>query len=273
MHTRTINGTAAARLVLLAAIAVLAGFALLPAGDKEDVLILCGGSMRAVLEDVIERYAELSDDKVIATYGGSGELCAQIEKTGKGDIYICHDPFMAWAAERGMIDTWATVGYLDVVIIAPKGNPKGISGLKDLARPGLRLGVGDRNYSTSGVITTNILEKLDYREDILRNVRMETKGHQQRCNDVSTGLLDASIVWRPVARLFAEKLESIPIPNEYVDSITSASYGKSDLRNVKVTIGITSGAKDKETARSFCKFATDQCGELFAQHGFRIAEK
>ena len=259
--------------IVVVAIAVLAGFALLPAGDKEDVLILCGGSMRAVLEDVIERYGELSDDKVIATYGGSGELCAQIEKTDKGDIYICHDPFMAWAADRGMIDTWATLGYFDVVLIVPKGNPKGIRELKDLARPGLRLGVGDRNYSTSGVITTNILEKLDYREDILRNVRMETKGHQQRCNDVGTGLLDASIGWGPVARLFAEKLESIPIPNEYVDSVTSATYGKSDLKNVKVTIGIISGAKDKESARKFYEFATDQCGELFAQHGFRTAEK
>jgi len=260
-------------IVVVLSIAVLAGFALLPAGDKEDVLILCGGSMRAVLEDIIERYAEVSDDKVIATYGGSGELCAQIEKTGKGDIYICHDPFMAWAADLGMIHTWATVGYLDVVMIVPKGNPKRIRELKDLAQPDLRLGVGDRNYSTSGMIAKNILKKLDCRQEILKNVRMETKGHQQRCNDVAMGSLDASIVWGPVARLFAEKLESIPIPNEYVDSVTSATYGKNDLRNVKVTIGIISGAKGKESARKFYEFATDKCGELFARHGFRTAEK
>ena len=42
----------------------------------------------------------------------------------------------------------------------PKGNPKEIRGLEGLTRPGLRLGIGDTTYSTSGVITSNILEKL-----------------------------------------------------------------------------------------------------------------
>jgi len=267
-------------LVIVLVAALAAGIVFFPirgmlgtAASKDEVIVLCGGSMRAPLEEIIDRYAEVSDHAILANYGGSGELCAQIQKTGMGDIYICHDPFMAWAADRGLIDSWAGVGYLDVVIIVPKGNPKKIGGLKDLAQPDLRLGVGNRIYSTSGVIANNILKKLDCRDDIIENIRMETKGHQQRCTDVAMGTLDASIVWGPVAELFTEKLDIIPIPVEYVDAVTSPTYGKSDLRNVKVTIGITSRSKDKPAAREFYEFATSECEDVFRRRGFRTSKR
>ncbi len=247
---------------------------MLPHGTGEgEILVLCGGSMRAVLEDIIGRYGDISDDNVVATYGGSGVLCAQLQNTGRGDIYICHDPFMPWAESQGLITTWDTVGYLDVVIIVPKGNPKGIRKLKDLAQPGLRLGIGNQTYSTSGVITKQMLKKLDYGDAIMNNVRLETKGHQQRCNDVAMGALDASIVWNTVARLFHGKLEIVPIPKEYIDAVTSATYGRSDLKNVKVTIGITRHAGGKEAARRFYRFVTTQCRDVFKEYGFRPAEE
>ena len=90
------------------------------------VLVLSGGSMRAVMEEIIDRYRSVSTDKVLANYGGSGVLCAQIQNTGKGDIYVCHDPFMLWAAKKGLISTWDTIGLVDVVLITAKGNPKNV---------------------------------------------------------------------------------------------------------------------------------------------------
>jgi len=272
----------------LVVVAVAAVF-ILPRGRGErEVLVLCGGSMRAVLEDIIERYKNVSDDKVVATYGDSGELCAQIKNTGRGDIYVCHDPFMRWAWEQGLIAEWDTVGYLDLAIIVPKGNPKNIRGLKDLAQPRLRLGIGNQVYSTSGVIVKHILKKLDYGDAVLENVRMETKGHQQRCTDVIMGTLDASIVWNAVAHLFRNELEIIPIPEEHVDAVTSATYGASDLKNIKVTIGIIRGAggssnpegfsereplRGKEPARRFYEFVTTGCRDVFEEYGFRPAER
>jgi len=239
---------------------------------RNEILVLCGGSMRAAMEEVIGRYKSAYDDEVLVSYGGSGELCAQIEKTRTGDIFVCHDPFMPWAAEHGLVDTWSTVAKLDIVIIVPKGNPKGVRGLEDLAMPGLRLGIGDRTYSTSGVIVNTMLQKLDYGEAILKNVRLETKGHQQRCADVAMGTLDASIVWNAVAHLFRDRLEVIPIPKNYIDAVTSATYDKSDLRNVKVTIGITTYAKDKHNVRRFYEFAATRCRDVFEEYGFTPVE-
>jgi len=238
--------------------------------ESKGVLVLCGGSMRDVLEEIVERYSRLKPEAVVLpTYGGSGELCAQMQLAGKGDLYICHDPFMKWAAEKGLIEEWQTLGYLDVVIVVPKGNPKRIGGMKDLARKGLRIGIGDTTYSTSGVMVKEMFARLEEGEKIMANVRLETKGHQQRCTDVALGALDAAIVWYPVALLFKEKLDVISISSEYVDTVSSATYGESDLNNVKVCIGITPRASGREEARDFYEFVIGN-RDVFRIKGFRI---
>lgn len=257
-------------------VGIVAVFALLrPPSDRsrpDTVLVLCGGSMRAPLEEIVERYKAVSSDAVVVSYGDSGVLCAQIKDTSRGDIFICHDPFMEWAAKQGLIAAWTAVGRLEVATVVPKGNPKNIHTLEDLARPGLRLGVGNQHYSTAGVIVRHMLDKLPFGQAVRANIRSETKGHQERCQDVAEGHLDAGIVWSAVARLFVDQVDIIPIPKNYIDAISSATYGVSDLKNVKVTVGITATAKDKERARRFYEFATKDCADVWAKHGFTPEE-
>jgi molybdate transport system substrate-binding protein len=240
--------------------------------QEKEILVLCGESMRAALEEIIIDYQKTRPDKILATYGDSGELCAQIQQTGRGDLYICHDPFMEWAEKQELISQWTTVGILEVVIVVPKGNPKKIKELKDLAQPGLRLGIGHQVYSTSGHITKNILRKLEYGPAIMKNVR-EIKGHQQRCLDVVGGILDAAIVWQAVAKQFQEKLEIIPIPKKYIDTITSATYGQCDLRKIKVTVGIISPAAKKKKIQRFYEFITTEGKKVFERYGFVTEEE
>jgi len=239
----------------------------------EEVLVLCGGSMRKALESVKANYEKTSSDTIVTTYGGSGDLCAQIQETGRGDIYICHDPFMPWAQERGLISDWDTVASLRIVIIVPKGNPKGIRILEDLAKPGLRLGIGNTRFSSSGQIVKHMLKTVPYGKDILANVRVETKGHQQRCNDVVLGTIDASPVWDAVAHLYRDRVEIIPIPIEHVDAITSATYKKADVRHVKVTAGIVSGAEARPAVRRFYEYLTGEGRKVFAEMGFSPPER
>ena len=234
----------------------------------EEVLVLCGGSMRAPLEELKKRYEKISEDTIVTTYGGSGELCAQIDKSGRGDLYLCHDPFMPWAAERGLISEWETVAALHIVIIVPKGNPKGIRTLGDLGKPGLRVGIGNRTYSTSGQIIKQVLSQRPFGDSVLRNVRVETKGHQQRCNDVAMGTIDASVVWDAVATLYPQKLDILPIDMMGIDAITSATYKRSDIKKTGVTLGIVKGAKERDAVQRFYEFAKKEAAEVFAGAGF-----
>ncbi|MCF7973218.1 MAG: substrate-binding domain-containing protein [Phycisphaerae bacterium] len=238
------------------------------ARPENEVLVLCGGSMRAALEAAKAAYEKNSQDTIVTTYGGSGELCAQIQNTGKGDIYICHDPFMPWASDKGLISQWCTLASLEVVIIVPKGNAKGIEALQDLARPGLRVGIGNQIYSSSGQIVKYMLAAQDYGQDVLKNVRVETKGHQQRCNDVVMGTLDAAIVWNAVAVLYQDKVDILPIPKSYVDTITSATFGVVDLTYTKVTAGMIASESERPAAKRFYHYLATEGKALFAELGF-----
>ncbi len=240
--------------------------------DKE-LLVLCGGSMRKALEELKTKYEAQSDVRIVTTYGGSGELCAQIQNTGRGDLYLCHDPFMPWAAEKGLIDDWSTVASLNIVIIVPKGNPKKIKELKDLAQPGLRLGIGNQTYSSSGQIIKHVLKQEPFGEAVQKNVRTETKGHQPRCNDVVMGTLDAAVIWDAVAHLYKDKVEIIPIPVKKYDAITSATYKKSDLQNVRVALGVIAKSEKKDEAREFLEFVKKEGPEVFAELGFSETAK
>ena len=266
MSRRAITLAAAVALILAGAAALVLS---LPHRDgKGGILVMCGASMRAPVEEIVRRYTEATGERVLTSYGDSGALCAQISRTGLGDIYICHDPFMPWAAERGLIERWQPVARLEIVIVVPKGNPRGIARPEDLAQPGLRLGMGDETYSTSGVMVKEMLKRLPCGEEIRRNIRMETKGHQQRCNDVALGTLDAAVVWNAVAHVYRDRLDAIPIAEDYVDAVTSATYKRSDLRNVRVTVGVLACSRDKERAVRFHEFVTTRCADLFRQYGF-----
>jgi len=238
-------------------------------GTPGSVLVLSGGSMRAPLEKLIREYKKVSHDNIMASYGGSGELCSQIQNSGKGDIYICHDPFMPWAEKQGMVDKWFTVGHFKVVVVVPKDNPKHIKSIADLAKPGIRIGVGDMTYSTSGQVVKQLLSTVPYGDAIKKNMVSQTKGHQGRCSSVAMGALDAGFAWSPVAKLYADKLASIPIPEiDELDAITSATYKESDVRDIKVAVGLLKNGASNPAAKKFYAFLEERGKKVFAEMGF-----
>jgi molybdate transport system substrate-binding protein len=260
-------GASVAALVAVAAVVSVPGCA--RKRKDNEVLVLCGGSMRAAIQELAAAYEATCGDEVVGNFAGSGELYAGIKATGRGDIYVCHDPFMPKAKEERLIGEWTTVGRLNVVIVVPKGSPKGIDSLEDLAKPALRLGIGNQTYSTSGQIVKQLCASRPYGKDILKNVSLETRGHQKRCDDVVMGLLDAGIVWDVVARLYRDRLDILPISLEGVDAITSATYKRSDVKNVRVTIGIVAGSADRPATRRFYDYLKSEAGQkVFAKLGF-----
>jgi len=251
-------------LVLASAIAL----SLRPRGKAPgEVLILCGGSMREAIEQVVERYKKVSTDSVLISFGDSSEFTVQLQRTQKGDILVCHDPFMPWAMDLGLIEQSANVARLGIVIVVPRNNPKGIREFKDLGQAGLRLGLSDPKYSTAGQIEVEILKKVDFGPAIQKNILLETRGHQALCTDVQIGSLDAAIVWNAVAHQWSDKLLIIPIPTDDLSAIHLEPYKKSDMRNINVTIGITKYARGNDRVRRFYDFAIAQ-KDVFAALGF-----
>ncbi len=241
-----------------------------------ELRLLCyvGGTMRPAVEELLRIYEEKTGQKVELDYGDSGTNLIKVEMRRWGDLYVAHDPFLAPLMNKGLGTQGWTVAAISPVIVVPKGNPKGITGAADLARPGLRLGLTDPEYSTLGHICPVIFDKVGLRAEIEANVDTNMRMGGQVANAVAVGNLDAAIVWNAVAHLRADKLDTVDIappflPDPDVDVVTSATFGEVDMSYIKVFIATLESSRHPRAARACAEFIASPEGKaVFARYGF-----
>lgn len=269
------------RLFRPAMIVCLLAAALLPGcggGDsaEQDNTLYCyvGGTMRPAMEELVRLYQAETGTRVELDYGDSGSIVIKAETTRKGDLCVVHDPFHGFMTVKGLsVEGWA-VATLEPVIAVAKGNPKKIEGIKDLARPGIRLVLTDANYSTMGHVCRVIFQKAGLAEAIEKNTLTRTRAGGEAANAVVLGHADATIVWNAVVFLRREKLDAVPVepplrPVPKVDAVTSATYGPVDMSRIQVTMDLLEFSKRPEAARAFAAFAASPRGqEVWKQFGF-----
>ena len=238
--------------------------------------ILCyvGGTMRPAMEELVRRYAAATGEKVLLDFGDSGELLIRAEQTRRGDLYVCHDPFMAEGIRKGLVLEGQAVSALEPVIIVQKGNPKDIRGFRDLARPGLRLILTDSEFSTMGYIVDRMARKTGLSSALAANAVSRTRGSGESANAIAMRNGDASLAWNAVAFLRKDKLDAVPIdpgvrlkPGE--DTISTAKYGQMELDCIRVTAAILRRSEQPARARRFVAFlASAEGGEVWRSFGF-----
>lgn len=248
-----------------------------PAG-KTPLLCYVGGTMRPALEELARQYEAKTGQKVNIDYAGSGELIVKIETTRKGDLFVGHDPFNAELMKKGLGDQGWVMASLTPMIAVAKGNPKGIHGFKDLARPGLRVAFTHAEYSTAGHIVTHVLKQSKLKTEIEKNVKTITKQGGAAANGVVVGTLDAAVVWNAVIYLRRDKLDAVPIeqawmPQPDVDAVTTATFGRIQMSDIRVMIATLKCSRQLAQARAFAEFCASPEGQrVFARNGFTPAD-
>ena len=185
---------------------------------------------------------------------------AQIAISESGDLYMPGEEFyMDQAVARGFVREREIVTYFIPVIMVGKGNPKGIRGLADLYRPGLRLGLGEKESTAIGAFTPKLLaaKKLSY-EALLKNVVAAFATAPEMGNAVKLGAVDAAIQWDAVASWYLNGADVVAFPT---DRGTISP----------VPLGVLKFSRDPAAARSFLKFALSPVGRaIFEKHGHSI---
>jgi molybdate transport system substrate-binding protein len=227
--------------------------------QTEPLLCYVGGTMRPAVEKLAEVYKAKTGEQLHLDFGDSGELFIKAEQARKGDVLIVHDPYLGAAVNKGLADQGYLVAGLTGVIVVPKGNPKGVHGIADLAKPGMRLILTDAEYSTLGHIVTVIGKKSGLSEKLDANCVTRTRSGGEAANAVALGTADAGIVWNAVAFLRKDKLDAVPIEQGFqpvagVDTVTSATFGPMDMAKVRVTAMTLTCSKQLEKARAFAAF-------------------
>ena len=147
----------------------------------------------------------------------------------------------------------------DIVIVTAKGNPRAIHQLKDLSRPGLRIGLGHEQQSTLGTLTMRLLKKNGIYEKVWKNVVATTPTADLLVIQMRAGSLDAAIVYRVNTMKVRGDLEVIAIDDPTARAVQSIAIGKSSQS--KHLVG-----------RLLDAFRSTESRQRFEQAGFRWIE-
>jgi len=258
---------------LLIALAPAAGCKRAEPTETQPLLCYVGGTMRPAMEELIRLYKDRTGQEVQLDYGDSGSLLIRIENEKKGDLYVCHDPFL-YILEGKKLGHGRAVAALTPVIVVQKGNPKEIRGLSDLGRERLSLIMTDFEHSTLGNMLPLLFGKAGNEADIRRNIRTTVRSGGETANSVGIGRFDAALVWDAVAFLRRDKLDVVPIAPELlpvpgVDAVTSATGHSYDVGTIRVTVAVLNCSARPKAAEAFLNFvATEQGRKVFKDFGF-----
>ena len=183
----------------------------------QTVVVCSGAGLMKPMNEIISLFENETGAKVEVHYGGSAEIFSMLQTTCGCDVFIPG----AWyyteqAMKKGYIlnNTVRNVTEHIPVIAVPEGNPKGIHSLKDLAKPGVRVVLGDPKACAIGKVAKKILEKNGLWEEVKPNVVVFAPTVNQLLVYLTTGQADAAIIWEDMVTWAQAKgkVEVIPIP-------------------------------------------------------------
>ena len=165
------------------------------------------------LADDFERETGIHVDP---SYACRRSLHAIAAENRDGDLYINSNAKTLGEVKKAGLTTASpvTLAHLVPAIVVMKGNPRQIASVADLAKPGVRVCLGDPK-GCMGAIGDEILKKAGVADKAAPNVVLRSAGEFDIARSVDGTKIDAAIVWGSVV-LEVERadVEIIPIPAE-----------------------------------------------------------
>lgn len=224
----------------------------------EHLLVYSGAGLKAPMAEIAQVFEEKYGVVVELTYGGSGVLISQMETTKLGDVFVPGgEPDYAIASNKGLVnEDYQLIAYHIPVLATLKDNPLNIQTVADLAKPGVRLALGDEASTSIGKAGVQIFAKAGITDTVSSNVAVTGSTINEVVTALATGNADAAILTMDAANKNKDKFEIIEIPvKENFILITP--------------IGVTSFTENAELAQLFADFAASEEGKsIFEKHGF-----
>jgi molybdate transport system substrate-binding protein len=226
--------------------------------EKKPLLLYCGAGIRPPVAEIVKIFEKERKIKIRTVFSGSNILLGQIKLSRKGDLYMPGDiNYLKQAEKEGFIDYYKKACYFIPVILVQKDNPKNIKFLNDLIKPGVRLGLGNPESCAIGKKTEKIFKKNNIKkESIKKNLIFSSLTVNELGVAVSTGSIDAAIVWDANAAYYKDKCEIIEIDS--VNNIIST-----------VSVGLLNFSKNKKIGKNFIEMVISQRGEdVFVKYNY-----
>jgi len=204
----------AAPAVFILACAVFSGCGKQKGQDIEplELTVFSGSASEPAMRKIAAIFESRENVRIDLHFSGSGTMLSQMKMSRRGDVYVPGSPdFMEKAVKDKVVDptTVRKVAYLVPAIVVKKGNPLGIRKLSDLARPGLRVAIGDPQTVCVGLYAYEILEKAGLLEGVRKNIVTLAESCSKTAALIPLGSADAVIGWSVFQSWTPEETEAI----------------------------------------------------------------
>jgi len=235
------------------------------AADEQKVIeVFAGAASKPATEEAAQVFEQKTGIRVLLHFGGSGKMLADMKLTRKGDIYFPgSSDFMELAKKEGLVQsqTEERLVYVIPAINVPRGNPAAILSLKDLARPGLRVGIARPDTVCVGLYAVEILEKNGMAALVKPNIRVHAESCERVAQLAALGMVDAVLGWSVFSNWNPDKIETIMLKPQEIPRI---GY---------IPIALSSVCRNPVAAGQFIAFLKSDAGRAILQKwGYLVSE-
>ena len=232
--------------------------------EEKSITAFCGSASKPAMEEAALAFEQETGIKVYLNFSGSGTMLSNMKISQSGDVYIPGSPdYMSIAEDDGVIDpeTIKIVSYLVPAILVQEGNPDNIETLSDLARPGIKVGIGNPEVVCVGLYAYEIMEKNDMLEEIEANIVTLAESCSKTASLVALKTVDAILGWR----VFSEWHDTLGVVYLEPNQVPRIAY---------IPAAVSTFSKDQESARKFIDFLVSPKGqEYFRKWGYIATEE
>lgn len=246
---------------LLVTCSILTAIAACSSSTRSLAVFAAAGAKPAV-EETVGRFQRERGHEIEVSYGGGGQVLARMVFFETGDVYIAPEQqFMKSAVEEGAVDpaTIRNVAYMVPVLVVQKHNPKRLSTLSDLTRPGTRVAVTRPETTCLGIYAPQILQRAGLSEAIGENIVVHAPRPDLLMTWLVLGEVDAIITWHFYGDLAGDDIEVIWLPPEQLPGIG------------KMQAAVATYSENHVLASSFVDFLASADGQaVFEKHGYIV---
>ena len=189
------------------------GFAVVdgdPWAREPELLLYSGSMLRPAIDATLTDFEKREGVRVTRVYNGCGILVGQMKAGSKPDAYFaCDNEFMNQVQDS--FEARDEIAQNELVILVSKGNPHKVADLRDLTKPGLKIGIGHEKQCAMGWLTQRTLTEGGIKDEFMKNVTVQTPTGDMLVNQMLAGSLDAAITYLSNAIGAGDKLDAVRI--------------------------------------------------------------
>ncbi len=187
--------------------------------------VYAAASLTAAFQELAAEFEKANPGAhVDFNFAGSQDLVSQIGQGARADVFASADlKNMEALANQGLVGSEPQVLARNrLVVILPRDNPAGLSALRDLARPGIKLVVAGESVPV-GSYTLQMLDELSadaaygsgFKDAVLKNVVSQENNVKAILSKIVLGEGDAGVVYTTDAASAGDQVKTIDVPDRY----------------------------------------------------------